>query len=79
MNLSDSFGVVIDGEVKDFEQLHKIYQQEAQDAIAWSNLIMKWRYDKRHIPLLFNLGDLINLKLHHGYRVLGVKNKKLNL
>ncbi len=40
---------------------------------------MKWRYDKRHIPLLLNLGDFVSLKLHHRYRVSSVKNKKLNL
>src|SRR6266536_6059694 len=40
---------------------------------------MKWRYDKRYIPLLLNSGDLVSLKLHHGYRVPGVKNKKLDL
>src|SRR6266536_4828860 len=40
---------------------------------------MKWRYDKRHIPLLLNSGDFVSLKLYHGYRVPGVKNKKLGL
>ena len=40
---------------------------------------MKNRYDRRHIPLLLNPGDLVTLKLHHGYRVSGVKNKKLSI
>ncbi len=40
---------------------------------------MKWRYDKRYISLLFNSGDFVSLKLHYGYRVPGVKNKKFDL
>jgi hypothetical protein len=40
---------------------------------------MKKRYDKRHTPLLLNPGDLVMLKLHHGYRIPGVKNRKLSI
>jgi hypothetical protein len=78
-NLADSFGVVTEGDAKEFEAERKVHQQEAQDSIAWANLAMKHRYDKRHIPLLLNPGDLVMLKLHHGYRVPGVKNKKLSI
>jgi hypothetical protein len=78
-NLTDSFGVVTDGEAKKFEEERKIHQQEAQDLIAWANLAMKFCYDKRHIPLLLNPGDFAMLKLYHGYRVPGVKNKKLSI
>ena len=56
-----------------------MHQQEAQDSIAWANLAMKHRYDKHHIPLLLNPGDFVMLKLHHGYRVPGIKNKKLSI
>jgi hypothetical protein len=40
---------------------------------------MKKRYDKRNTPLLLNPGDLVMLKLHHGYRIPGVKNRKLSI
>jgi transposase InsO family protein len=78
-NLADSFGVVTEGDAKDFEAERKVHQQEAQDSIAWANLAMKKRYDKRHTPLLLNPGDLVTLKLHHGYRIPGIKNKKLSI
>ncbi|KAN0085522.1 hypothetical protein V8E54_001989 [Elaphomyces granulatus] len=78
-NLADSFGVVTEGDAKDFKAERKAHQQEAQDSIAWANLAMKKRYDKRHTPLLLNPGDLVMLKLHHGYRIPGVKNRKLSI
>jgi hypothetical protein len=79
MLLNDSFGVVSKGNAHDFEQQRKVHQQEAQDAVAWANLYIKWRYDKSHTPLLLNPGDFVMLKLHDGYRVPGVKNKKLSI
>jgi hypothetical protein len=78
-NLADSFGVVTEGDAKDFEAERKVHQQEAQDSIAWANLAIKKGYDKRHTSLLLNPGDLLMLKLHHGYRVPGIKNKKLSI
>src|SRR5436190_12272045 len=38
---------------------------------------MKNCYDRHHISLLLNPGDLIILKLHHEYCIPSVKNKKL--
>ena len=38
---------------------------------------MKHQYDKHHIFLLLNLRNFIMLKLHHGYHVSDIKNKKL--
>ena len=38
---------------------------------------MKNHYDKYYISLLFNLEDLVILKLHYEYHVSNVKNKKL--
>src|SRR5438876_7771501 len=38
---------------------------------------MKHCYNKYHILLLLNSGDLVMLKLHHKYHVSDVKNKKL--
>ena len=40
---------------------------------------MKWYYNKYYIPLLFNPGDYVMFKFYHGYRISGVKNRKLEL
>jgi hypothetical protein len=38
---------------------------------------IKFRYDKNHTFLLFNIGDTAFLNLHQDYRVSGIHNKKL--
>src|SRR6266487_5550440 len=40
---------------------------------------MKHCYNKHHISLLLNSGDLVMLKLHHRYHISDVKNKKLSI
>src|SRR5450755_636517 len=78
-NLNDSFGIVTDSPVQNLETERKMFQQEIQDSIAYANLSMKWRYDKRHIPFLLSPGDQAYLNLHNGYRIPGIKNKKLSV
>ena len=50
---------------------------DAKDAIAFASLRMKEYYDARHLPKFFNVGDLVNLRLHRGYRVPAITSKKL--
>ena len=76
-NLTDFFDMITDRAVKKFETEHKIHQQEAQNSIAWANLVMKNHYDRHHISLLLNLRNLVTLKLHHEYHISDIKNKKL--
>ena len=66
-------------EAKDIEAQWKMHQQKAQDSIAWTNLAMKYCYNKHHIFLLLNSDDFVMLKLHHRYHVSDVKNKKLSI
>ena len=42
---------------------------DAKDAIAFASLKMKEIYDSRHQPLFFEVENLVNLRLHRGYRV----------
>lgn len=50
---------------------------DAKDAIAFAALRMKDYYDSKHTAKYFDVGDLVNLRLHRGYRVPGVTSKKL--
>lgn len=50
---------------------------DAKDAIAFASLRMKEHYDKRHQPKFFNVGDLVNLRLHKGYQVPAIRSKKI--
>lgn len=50
---------------------------DAKDAIAFASLRIKEYYDSHHQPKFFKVGDLVNLRLHRGYRVPAIKFKKL--
>ena len=50
---------------------------DAKDAIALAALKMKEYYDSSHLPMFFDRGDLVNLRLHKGYRVPGITSKKI--
>ena len=75
-NLMNFFDMIIDKIAQEFEIEHKIHQQEAQNSIAWANLVMKNCYDRHHILLLLNFEDLVILKLYHEYYIFDIKNKK---
>lgn len=55
-----------------------IKQSEAEKAIAFANAGAKTRYDKKHKPINMDVGDEAYLKLHHGYTIPGLTNRKLS-
>ncbi len=52
---------------------------DAKDAIAFAAMNMKRYYDLKHTPKYFRAGDMVNLRLHRGYTLPGLKdlNRKL--
>ena len=48
---------------------------DAQDAIDFASIRMKEYYDSHYQPMFFNVGDLVKLRLHRGYKVPGVSSK----
>lgn len=50
---------------------------DAQDAIAFASIAMKDYYDSKHLAIFFEVGNLVNLRLHRGYRVPGITSKKI--
>ncbi len=50
---------------------------DAKDAIAFTAMNTKYYYDKDHTPRFFREGDLVNLRLHRGYSLPSIENKKL--
>ena len=53
-------------------------RQEAADAISFANARAKLRYNKTHKHLEFKVGDMVYLRLHHGYTLPDMTNKKLS-
>lgn len=64
---------------KDYQSLRQHYRDMATEALAFAAVNMKLRYDKNHKPQEFEVGDMVMLKLHHGYRVQGHLNRKLDV
>lgn len=50
---------------------------DAKDAITLAAIKMKEYYDAKHLPQFFDTGNLVNLRLHKGYRVPGITSKKI--
>lgn len=61
-----------------FDKLRLAKREEADDAMAFASIIMKARYDARHLPLVLKEGDQVFLKLHDGYSIPGLANRKLS-
>lgn len=53
-------------------------REEAEESIAWANACAKSYYDASHKPIALKVGDSAFLKLHHGYTIPGLPNKKLS-
>ena len=64
--------------VEDFHKLRIIKREEADDAMSFASTIMKARYDSKHLDLRLKEGDQVFLKLHHGYSIPGLANRKLS-
>ena len=60
------------------EDQRTLFRAEASDAIDFANARAKIRYDKTHSNLNFEVGDRVYLRLHHGYTLPEMPNKKLS-
>lgn len=60
-----------------FEEDRRTHRQEAADAIAFAGAHAKIRYDARHIPLEFQVGQEVYLRLHHGYNLPEKANRNM--
>lgn len=63
---------------EDYDRLRQVKRDAADEAIAFANTVTKARYDKLHTALHLKPGDLVYLKLHHGYKIPGLSNRKLS-
>ena len=61
-----------------FHKLRLAKREEADDAMSFAATIMKARYDGKHLAISFKEGDEVFLKLHHGYSIPGLANRKLS-
>ena len=80
MKLNDGTSVAVSTSKNqtDVTDARSTNRKEAADAIAFATAESKIRYDSKHVPLLMEEGDMVFLKLHNGYRLPGLDNKKLS-
>ena len=50
------------------------YRSEAADAIAYTQMVNKQHYDRRHHPQFFRVGDWVRIRLHRGYTTPNIKD-----
>jgi hypothetical protein len=60
------------------EEIRLRNRQEAVDAVFFVNVKVKILHDKRHKPLFLKSGEKVFLRLHKGYNLSGIINKKLS-
>ena len=74
----DTVGALLDLPPEDIERLRPIKRAEAEDMMAFSTAMSKVRYDHLHKARNFKAGDKVFLRLHHGYTLPDVTNRKLS-
>jgi RNase H-like domain found in reverse transcriptase/Reverse transcriptase (RNA-dependent DNA polymerase)/Integrase zinc binding domain/Chromo (CHRromatin Organisation MOdifier) domain len=58
--------------------IRKTYQEEAEVLIDTAAEIAKLRYDDKHSPVSYEIGDTVYLRLGKGYHLPGKRNRKLS-
>ncbi len=58
------------------EVIRQTYQEDASELVDLASALQKKRYDKRHSPVDFKVGDTVYLRLGKGYHLLGKPSKR---
>ena len=76
----DTMGMLADLPPEDFSRLRLIKREEAEAAMAFASALSKARYDLHHkaIASAIEAGSMVYLRLHQGYTIPGLANKKLS-
>ena len=79
-NVRDPLGMINLAELpaEDFSRLRQLKRDQAEESLAFANAMAKERYDHSHKPLDLPVGAQVFLRLHHGYELPGITNKKLH-
>ncbi|SLM35365.1 reverse partial [Lasallia pustulata] len=65
-------------QVTDLVQAWDLHRKQAQDLQTFASTWAKRRYNRKHKKLDLKEGDLVYLRLHHGYNLPGMGNRKLS-
>ena len=65
-------------QVTNLVQARDLHRKQAQDLQTFASTWAKRRYNGKHKKLDLKEGDLVYLRLHHGYNLPGMGNRKLS-
>ena len=74
----DTLSTLAELPAEDYNRLRQLKRDQAEEALAFANAMAKERYDRSHKPLDLEEGSQVFLRLHHGYELPGITNKKLH-
>lgn len=77
-NVRDTLGMLAELPQEDFSRLRQMKREQAEDCIAFANVMAKAYYDNAHKALDVSKGSMVFLRLHHGYKIPGLSNHKLH-
>lgn len=77
-NSKNTLSLLTDLSQKDIVRLRKIYRDEAENVISWSNMIFKTIYDSKHTIMQLRIEDKAYWRLHHDYIISELFNHKLS-
>lgn len=63
--------------VEVFSKLRLVKREKADNVMAFANVVIKIRYDVKHLAFIFKKKDKIYFKLYHEYSISELLNRKL--
>lgn len=66
------------GDAEVFSKLRLVKREKIDDAMIFVAVFMKVRYDFKYLALSLKKDDEVYLKLHHGYSISDLVNRKLS-
>ena len=68
--VNDNVNLLKDLLARDFEKLKLLKREAINEAIAFINAIIKYRYDDKYTFIKFKVGDRAYLSLYYNYKIL---------
>lgn len=77
-NVRDTLGLLTELPKKHFSRLRQLKRDQAEESLAFANVMAKAYYNKSHKPLTVPKGSSVYLRLHNGYEIPDIRNHKLH-
>ena len=76
--IKNTLNLFIDLLLKNFNYLYLIKREKVDNAIIFTNIIVKRRYNNKYLTINIKKGFLIYLQLYYNYIILDVNSKLFN-